>query len=99
MSGPVTYRARKSCIAGGAYRRPGEIFIAPEMDKVPEHLEALGEVAAAEALEQSDKARKTAGKSKGRAVTADDGAGLEAVIDGGKPVSSSEVTSADLIKE
>lgn len=98
MSGMVNYRARKSCIVGGVYRRPGEIFIGPEMDEPPAHLEALSEVEAAEA-QVAAKAKKTAAKGKSKAPAAAVGAGAADIIGVGKAVNSAEVTSADLIKE
>lgn len=87
MSGLVNYRARKSCIVGGVYRRPGEIFLGPEMEKTPVHLEVLGEKETAEALARA-KAGKAVSKAKSRAVTAADGAGAADIAGVGQAVNS-----------
>lgn len=100
-----TYRALKACVAGGSFRRPGEIFAAPAYDRPPAHLEEvaaetdLSTPAPADAVQSAAKAvaRKPAGKA--RAVTAAQGPGLAEIGGQSKPLSSAEVTSADLIRE
>lgn len=42
----VTYRTKRACVIGGAYRRAGETFTVEAMGKVPSFVEVVGEDAA-----------------------------------------------------
>lgn len=86
----VTYKVKRPCIAGGVYRRPGEVFSMPEMENIPGHLEVVSGKA-----EKGKAARKPA---KPAEVTADNGVTMED-IGGGKPIDVAEITSADIVNK
>lgn len=71
----VTYRTRRACVVGGAYRRAGDTFTCPALDPLPAHLEVLGEEStAAEVVDTSSiktKTRKQTVKEEAQ-VTAED---------------------------
>lgn len=97
----IQYRALAACIAGGGYRRPGEVFSMAEMKHPPKHLEKVGEKpAAVTETEANNKpsAKKERKTGKPAAVTAAEAPGLDD-IGGGQKIDSADVTSADIIKK
>jgi hypothetical protein len=88
----LTYRALKACLAGGVYRRPGEIFVGPAMDKIPPHLAVVLNSGDAPEAEEKPKAKI---KAKAKAAT---GPGRDE-IGLGKVINCQDVHSGDLIKD
>ena len=94
MSAPLTkYRAKARCVAGGAFREIGDIFECAKIPVCPKFLEVVSADEIEAAKPKEDKAKKAAKPKEGAGVTpADMGIGVT-------PVSSGEVTSADILKD
>lgn len=112
--GAVTYRAKAACIVGGVFRRAGEAFTVPRLGNTPAHLELVAEEAEAaaattapaeEPLTPAQKAAQTraakkAAEAEAKVATVKEESQVTAADMGvGEPVSSGDVTSADMVPQ
>lgn len=93
----VTYRAKAPCRAGGFFRRAGDEFEMPVLERIPAHLEVVGAVQAAAA----DKVRapaKRGGAGHGRPAPVHKDAQVNrGDIGAGAVTAAQEVTSWEMV--
>ena len=86
----MRYRAKRACIAGGVFRRAGEVFEHEPYPALPDHLEALDRTDEAEAM--ADKPTRPGRPAKPK----EPGPGL-ADLGEGVPASVADLTSDQVI--